>query len=174
MDKKNFSHDDRSSLWSRPAHSLQTVQRRHRFAIRDSTSSVESTEPNGAIDDKEKVEKHEEEEKEVKWRNVLPMEEGSHNSARIRITSIDEASTVGEAFRLRLAATVTACRELGKSSLWIEVPLSRASVMEPMAEVGLRFHHALDETAVLNIWLQQGQSKIPEFATHNVGVFHAR
>jgi ADP-ribose pyrophosphatase YjhB (NUDIX family) len=158
---KDSSHCRSSLQRSRPPPSLQPVQRRHRLTIHESTSSVESTEPNGAINDNEE---------ENKWSNILPVEEGSHNSARIRIANIDEASTVGEGFRRRLEATVTACRELGKSSLWIEVPISRASVMEVMARVGLRFHHALDETAVLNLWLQNGQSKIPEFATHNVGV----
>lgn len=42
--------------------------------------------------------------------------------------------------------------------------------MEEMAHFGLRFHHAEGEKAVLNLWLKDGQSKIPLFATHNVGV----
>jgi 8-oxo-dGTP pyrophosphatase MutT (NUDIX family) len=60
---------------------------------------------------------------------------------------------------------------MGKSSLWVEVPMSRASLVEDMAEFGLRFHHAEGETAVLNVWLKgEVSSKIPLFATHNVGV----
>ena len=49
--------------------------------------------------------------------------------------------------------------------------MERASLIQDMKEFGLRFHHAFDETAVLSIWLlQDSESKIPEFATHNVGV----
>jgi 8-oxo-dGTP pyrophosphatase MutT (NUDIX family) len=90
-------------------------------------------------------------------------------------TSVDRGAAAdafdASAFRSRLSATVAACRQMGKSSLWVEVPMCRASLVEDMAEFGLRFHHAEGETAVLNLWLRDGQaSKIPAFATHNVGV----
>lgn len=49
--------------------------------------------------------------------------------------------------------------------------MSRASLVEDMARVGLWFHHAEGETAVLNLWLKKdGPSKIPLLATHHVGV----
>jgi 8-oxo-dGTP pyrophosphatase MutT (NUDIX family) len=115
------------------------------------------------------------------------LEKGSHNSARLVVPprtksrQSSETAVVSGAvtedvfdrsgFRSRLNATLVACREMGKSSLWVEVPMSRSSLMEDMAEFGLRFHHAEGEAAVLNLWLQDGQvSKIPVFATHNVGV----
>lgn len=70
-----------------------------------------------------------------------------------------------------MEATVMACRELGKSSLWVEVPMCRASLIECMSEFGLKFHHAEGDSAVLNVWLREStESKIPSFATHNVGV----
>jgi hypothetical protein len=110
--------------------------------------------------------------------DVLPVEKGSHNSAKISVPIVDDDSNDDgdkffekSTFRDKLRATVTACRELGRSSLWVEVPMSRAGLIEDMAEFGLRFHHAKDDTAVLNVWLRDDHdSKIPEFATHNVGV----
>jgi len=48
--------------------------------------------------------------------------------------------------------------------------MSRAGLIEDMVDLGLRFHHAAGETAVLNVWLRGGESKIPEYATHNVGI----
>jgi len=115
------------------------------------------------------------------WRDVLPMEKSSHNSVRIKIPSTTASSSTNydesddpfgkSSFQKNLASTIEACRELGKSSLWVEVPMDRASLIQDMKEFGLRFHHAFDETAVLNIWLlEDSESKIPEFATHNVGV----
>lgn len=39
-----------------------------------------------------------------------------------------------------------------------------------MHALGFRFHHAVGAKAVLNLWLKESESKVPEFATHNVGV----
>jgi 8-oxo-dGTP pyrophosphatase MutT (NUDIX family) len=110
------------------------------------------------------------------WSDILPLEEGSHGSAKIiipaRSVGVDdpfERSTFGE----NLEATVTACRGLGKSSIWVEVPMTRSSLIETgsMHELGFRFHHAVDDKAVLNLWLRHDfESKIPEYSTHNVGV----
>jgi 8-oxo-dGTP pyrophosphatase MutT (NUDIX family) len=111
---------------------------------------------------------------------VLPMEPGSHGSSRIRIPAAlttpdthdnvesDPFSPIG--FRDRLHATIAACRALSKSALWIEVPLSRSSLLPDMAALGFRYHHAVHDTAVLNLWLGESESKIPDFATHHVGV----
>lgn len=111
------------------------------------------------------------------WEDVLPLQKGSHNSAKVQIPSAsaqedqDDSDIFSKsAFRERLNATVTACRELGKSSLWVEVPMDRASLIEDMCEFGFQFHHAEREVAVLNVWLKDTESKIPNFATHNVGV----
>jgi hypothetical protein len=106
--------------------------------------------------------------------DVLPFEKSSHNSAKVMVPGVDNVDSISSdksTFRDRLEATVTACRKLGRSSLWVEVPMSRAGLIEDMAELGLRFHHAKDEIAVLNVWLKDDMdTKIPEFATHNVGV----
>jgi hypothetical protein len=106
--------------------------------------------------------------------DVLPFEKSSHNSAKVLVPVVDDVDSGffdKSTFRDRLEATVTACRELGRSSLWVEVPMSRAGLIEDMAEFGLRFHHVRDEIAVLNVWLKDDMdTKIPEFATHNVGV----
>lgn len=111
----------------------------------------------------------------LEFSDCLPVEKGSHNSAKLSVPVVDNGDSDSffdkSTFRDRLGATVTACRELGRSSLWVEVPMSRAGLIEDMAEFGLRFHHARDDIAVLNVWLKEdGESKIPEFATHNVGV----
>jgi len=112
------------------------------------------------------------------WSDILPFTDGSHRSARISIPGKEGAdAATAEAFDLssfgeRLAATVTACRELGKSSIWVEVPMNRCSLIEAgrMQDLGFQFHHALGDQAVLNLWLKDTESKVPEFATHRVGV----
>ena len=48
--------------------------------------------------------------------------------------------------------------------------MGRASLIEDMGDFGFEFHHTKDQRVVLNLWLRESESKIPEFATHNVGV----
>ena len=99
--------------------------------------------------------------------DILPLQDGSHNSAKVIITS----DFSKENFRERLKQTLHVCRSQQRSSLWIEVPMSHASLIEEMQEFGLTLHHAQGTTASLNVWLMNGISNlIPEFATHHVGV----
>jgi ADP-ribose pyrophosphatase YjhB (NUDIX family) len=111
---------------------------------------------------------------EHNWKDVLPYRDGSHNSAKVVVPagsrSLHGSPFHRSSFQDRLKATVTAARELGKSSIWVDVPLSRGSLLEDMADLGFAFHHAQGDTASLNLWLKDTESKVPEFATHHVGV----
>ena len=100
----------------------------------------------------------------VEKSTILPCQEGSHNSAKVVVTPDFDRSN----FRSRLEATVASCREQQKSSIWIEVPMSCAALIEDMVDCGLRFHHAEGETASLSLWLKDTECKIPEYATHHV------
>jgi len=58
-----------------------------------------------------------------------------------------------------------------RSAAWLHVPIERSGLIAHSAELGFRYHHAEDMSAVLYLWLQQDTScKIPSFATHQVGV----
>lgn len=113
------------------------------------------------------------------WTDILPFENGSHESARICVpeksidgNGIDTNSVFDrESFRKRLEDTCSALRSLDKSSVWVEVPMSRASLIEEMTDLGFEFHHAEGKIAKLNLWLRDRiESKVPPFATHHVGV----
>jgi hypothetical protein len=109
------------------------------------------------------------------WDEILPFEKGSHNAAKIIIPPADvlknpeEDPFAASTFQKRLEATIATCRELNKSSMWIQVPMSRAGLMEDMFDFGLRFHNAEGDTANLCLWLNENiESKIPTYATHQV------
>ena len=108
------------------------------------------------------------------WSDILPFEQGSHGSAKIsvQVETGEQDPFCSSRFGERLRATVTACRELGKSSIWVEVPMVRSSLIESgdMFDLGFRFHHAIGDKSILNLWLRDRASKIPDFSTHNVGV----
>ena len=105
---------------------------------------------------------------------LLPYVDGSHNSVKI---AIEESNTEftnmdKDTFKERLQVTIKACTKLQKSSLWISIPMSHASLIESMNDIpGLEFHNASGKLANLSIWLLRNiENKIPEYATHQVGV----
>eukprot|EP00540_Astrosyne_radiata_P020832 CAMPEP_0116828950 /NCGR_PEP_ID=MMETSP0418-20121206/3926_1 /TAXON_ID=1158023 /ORGANISM="Astrosyne radiata, Strain 13vi08-1A" /LENGTH=339 /DNA_ID=CAMNT_0004457867 /DNA_START=935 /DNA_END=1954 /DNA_ORIENTATION=+ len=104
------------------------------------------------------------------WHPILPYQDGSHKSAKILVRD-DDPLFSKDAFGTRLDATISACRTLGKQSVWVDVPMSKGSLLEDCHKAGLRFHHAEGEVASLCLWLNDmTPSKIPTFATHRMGV----
>jgi ADP-ribose pyrophosphatase YjhB (NUDIX family) len=112
----------------------------------------------------------------MKPKELLPYLDSSHNSATIRIPTDDEdddGTFRREEFSALLESTVRYLREQGKSSAWVEIPMSRAGLIEDIGalDLGFEFHHAEGKTVKLNAWLRDDiASKVPEYATHHVGV----
>lgn len=111
------------------------------------------------------------------WTHLLPFEEWPHNSAKIVVPGKGEHGEDKtedmfdrETFSDRLNSTVATIRELEKSSVWVEVPITRSSLIEEMTDLGFQFHHAQGDRSVLNLWLKNSDSLVPEFATHHIGV----
>lgn len=110
---------------------------------------------------------------------VLPYQDGSHGSAKIVISTDDDLYNSSSpnalsvsSFQDRLRVTISALKQLRKSSLWIEVPMSHARYVEACSDIeGLLFHHAKGDKVHLSLWLKEDvENKIPEYATHQVGV----
>jgi len=136
-------------------------------------SNTADANPNTRDNNKEE----EEYQKQRQRKELLPFVETSHNSATITIPNDDEDDDNSgfrpQNFATLLENTMTALRELEKSSVWVEVPMSKAGLIEDIeaADLGFQFHHAEGKTAKLNAWLREDiPSKVPEFATHHVGV----
>lgn len=108
------------------------------------------------------------------WKELLPYTDSSHNSAIISVPSSTNADDHGHfhpsSFSKLLENTVSALRDMNKSSVWVEIPMSKARLLEDMQGLGFAFHHAEGTVAKLNLWLRDDiPSKIPEYATHHLG-----
>lgn len=105
-----------------------------------------------------------------KWDVVLAFKELPHRSVKIIVDDSDQFDKT--TFTNRLKATIEACKQLNKSSIWVEVPITKASLIEDLAIENFKLHHADDNGLVANLylWLSEGECKIPTFATHQVGV----
>ena len=109
------------------------------------------------------------------WNKILPFEKNTHNS--IKIVVPDETIANGDdlydadSFHCKLEATIVTALQLNKTAVWIYIPMSRGRLIEEASKSGFTFHHAEGRTATLSKWLLQDvESRIPTYATHQVGV----
>jgi len=109
---------------------------------------------------------------EYDWDAILPFEKNHHNSVKVIVPDEERENDPFHLanFRAKLEATVATAEQLRKSALWLEIPISRARLMEEASRAGFEFHHAEGNVATLSKWLLEGSSRIPTFATHQVGV----
>ncbi|KAK3552853.1 hypothetical protein QTP86_024275 [Hemibagrus guttatus] len=58
----------------------------------------------------------------------------------------------------------------GRVAVWLHVPLCRSRLAEAAALQGFTYHHAIRDKAVLSLWMGDGESRLPNYATHQIGV----
>ena len=107
--------------------------------------------------------------------SILPFEKHSHNSIKITVPQKDPSDGKNAfdntSFYSKLEATISTAQQLAKSAIWIDVPISKARLMEHAHKCGFEFHHAEGDVATLSKWLlDKEESRIPTYATHQVGV----
>ncbi|XP_053317385.1 nucleoside diphosphate-linked moiety X motif 6 [Spea bombifrons] len=78
---------------------------------------------------------------------------------------LDEAG-----FKSWLHESIKAWREDGRIAVWLHVPIILSRLITSAASEGFTFHHAERDTSTLTLWLKDGPSKLPGYATHQVGV----
>ncbi|KAG7237962.1 hypothetical protein INR49_031478 [Caranx melampygus] len=57
-------------------------------------------------------------------------------------------------------------RAEGKVAVWLRVPISLSRCAAAASTHGFTFHHASHDHAILSLWLGDGESRLPGFATH--------
>lgn len=111
---------------------------------------------------------------DTNWKDLLPFRDSSHNSATIVVPDADDDDMMlfhPSNFPSLLRNTVAALRDLEKSSVWVQIPMSNARLIEDMEGIGFELHHVQGKMINLNLWLREDiPSKVPEYATHHLGV----
>ncbi|XP_052585864.1 nucleoside diphosphate-linked moiety X motif 6 isoform X2 [Peromyscus californicus insignis] len=74
------------------------------------------------------------------------------------------------AFRRLLQAAVQQWQSEGRVAAWLHVPILQSHFIASAASLGFRFHHADSHSSTLTLWLGEGPSRLPGYATHQVGV----
>ncbi|XP_042348896.1 nucleoside diphosphate-linked moiety X motif 6 [Plectropomus leopardus] len=73
-------------------------------------------------------------------------------------------------FSRLLQASLARWKAEGKVAVWLRVPISLSRCAAAASTHGFSFHHAKPDHAVLALWLGEGESRLPGFATHQIGV----
>ncbi|XP_050176655.1 nucleoside diphosphate-linked moiety X motif 6 [Myiozetetes cayanensis] len=74
------------------------------------------------------------------------------------------------AFGRWLRDSVAQWRQEGRIAVWLRVPILQSGLVATAASQGFAFHHAEQGSSTLTLWLGEGPSRLPGFATHQLGV----
>uniref|UniRef100_A0A7M4E9U3 Nucleoside diphosphate-linked moiety X motif 6 n=1 Tax=Crocodylus porosus TaxID=8502 RepID=A0A7M4E9U3_CROPO len=58
----------------------------------------------------------------------------------------------------------------GKIAVWLHIPILQSSFIASAVSQGFTFHHAEGDSSTLTLWLGDGNSRLPGYATHQLGV----
>lgn len=96
--------------------------------------------------------------------------QGGHLSHRLLSPRAPPALRPDRRPRVSLAASVTQWQQEGRVAVWLHVPIFQSGLAAVAASQGFAFHHAESGSATLTRWLGEGPSRLPAFASHQVGV----
>ncbi|XP_017951648.1 nucleoside diphosphate-linked moiety X motif 6 isoform X2 [Xenopus tropicalis] len=69
-----------------------------------------------------------------------------------------------------LCKSVKQWRLDGRIAVWLHIPIMQSRLISTAASEGFTFHHAEHNESTLTLWLKDGPSRLPGYATHQVGV----
>ncbi|XP_039397945.1 nucleoside diphosphate-linked moiety X motif 6 [Mauremys reevesii] len=79
--------------------------------------------------------------------------------------SLDQGS-----FQGWLQESVKQWRAEGRIAVWLHIPILQSKFIATAALQGFTFHHAESDSSTLTLWLGEGHSRLPGYATHQLGV----
>ncbi|PWA18784.1 hypothetical protein CCH79_00005581 [Gambusia affinis] len=71
-----------------------------------------------------------------------------------------------DAFSRLLKESLVQWKAEGKMAVWLQVPISLSRCAAAAATHNFTFHHAKSDHTMLALWLGEGESRLPGFATH--------
>ena len=96
-------------------------------------------------------------------------------SADARLSdSVADSQACDEAFMLAfegaLDEALARWRACGRRGVWFRVPVRLGALLPVLEAKGFSAHHARSGSVMMTSWLPEGESCLPPFATHQVGV----
>jgi ADP-ribose pyrophosphatase YjhB (NUDIX family) len=104
---------------------------------------------------------------------LLPFHDRPFNSVQIDIDELSSAVYTQDTadFSSYMFRTLSYLRDVKKTTaVWLTVPMAYSHFMPVAGLYGFKYHRAEGDVATLLLWLGDGESKVPAFATHHCGV----
>merc|ERR1711957_264916 len=73
-------------------------------------------------------------------------------------------------FGIQLHQSLQEWQKSGKRGIWLRVDKSVSHLIDPAVMLGFDFHHAKPGYVMLTKWLPGGESKLPLYSHHQIGV----
>ncbi|KAJ8372107.1 hypothetical protein AAFF_G00294710 [Aldrovandia affinis] len=103
--------------------------------------------------------------------NAMAAEVDRFGGVTVYLNERDFPPDVSEgAFDVLLRDSLSQWRAEGRVAAWLHVPIAQSRLVAVAAARGFTFHHARRDRSTLCLWLGEGESMLPAFATHQVGV----
>lgn len=83
---------------------------------------------------------------------------------------ISQKTFTGCISSLCVLAAIQQWRSEGQIATWLHIPIMQSHFIAPAASLGFCFHHTKPHSSTLTLWLGEGPSRLPGYATHQVGV----
>uniref|UniRef100_A0A8C6RKA4 Nucleoside diphosphate-linked moiety X motif 6 n=1 Tax=Nannospalax galili TaxID=1026970 RepID=A0A8C6RKA4_NANGA len=71
---------------------------------------------------------------------------------------------------LLFSSTFPTAVQQWRRAVWLHIPILQSHHISPAASLGFCFHHTESNSSTLTLWLGEGPSRLPGYATHQVGV----
>lgn len=106
-----------------------------------------------------------------RWLFPLEGTEDRYRGVHVDLAKLPPDSSSPEVFQKQLRESVSTWRQDGCVAVWLRVPIVASSLIPVAASEGFKFHHAEGDYSMLCQWLRlDTHSRLPPFATHQVGV----
>ncbi|KAK2188384.1 hypothetical protein NP493_133g00016 [Ridgeia piscesae] len=106
-----------------------------------------------------------------RWLSTLDGVEDRYRGVHVDLAKQPLDTQSPESFQKVLRDSVSEWKQDGCVAIWLRVPILASSLIPIAASEGFEFHHAEGDYSVLCQWLQTDtHSRLPPFATHQVGV----
>ncbi|KAJ8269374.1 hypothetical protein COCON_G00119810 [Conger conger] len=107
----------------------------------------------------------------VTGKNVMTGNVDKFGGITVHLNERDFPPDISEsAFSIQLRDSLSHWRAEGRIAVWLHVPLIQSRFITAAAKHGFTFHHARHDWSTLCLWLAEGESRLPGFATHQIGV----
>ncbi|XP_071951449.1 nucleoside diphosphate-linked moiety X motif 6-like [Antedon mediterranea] len=103
-------------------------------------------------------------------KDILKGDVDRFNGITVDVSKLVTRQVEHHNFGVILADSIKLWNKDERSCAWLKVPIEYSHLIKSAAEQGFKLHHAEGDYTMLTKWLGAGPSKVPMYATHQLGV----